>query len=218
MTVLSHADGSFTADSNLDQLTLDFGDVALDGDVVALDFELHNLESPAGFTSALDFDALAAGGDTEVFATTLEAFSGLVSGDSRPFSATFAPTVEGQFSATYVLQLSDIDVPGSASQFLALLLTGTATLELLADFDRDRDVDGEDFLAWQSGFGITTGAIRGNGDADGDGDVDGEDFLTWQAEFTVGAGRGSGVPEPAAVAMLALLVVVAAGTRSRHAI
>ena len=52
-----------------------------------------------------------------------------------------------------------------------------------ADFDLDRDVDGDDFLAWQVGFGLTTGATKSDGDADLDGDVDGDDFLIWQIEF-----------------------------------
>ena len=52
----------------------------------------------------------------------------------------------------------------------------------LADFDIDGDVDGDDFLIWQTGFGRTD-TTRAEGDADGDGDVDGDDFLIWQTEF-----------------------------------
>ena len=56
-------------------------------------------------------------------------------------------------------------------------------LFLAADFDDDGDVDGEDFLVWQLGFGIVGDADREDGDADNDEDVDGEDFLVWQSEF-----------------------------------
>ena len=56
--------------------------------------------------------------------------------------------------------------------------------EIDADFDSDGDVDGDDFLAWQGGFG--TAAPDGSrvvGDADNDQDVDGDDFLIWQEQF-----------------------------------
>ena len=51
---------------------------------------------------------------------------------------------------------------------------------LPGDFDQDSDVDGEDFLNWQTGFGMVAGATASDGDGDFDGDVDGEDFLIWQ--------------------------------------
>jgi hypothetical protein len=49
-----------------------------------------------------------------------------------------------------------------------------------ADFDSDGDVDAADLTRWRSGFGVTAGATRSQGNADGDGDVDGADFLAWQ--------------------------------------
>ena len=61
------------------------------------------------------------------------------------------------------------------------------------DFDKDGDVDGQDFLVWQRNFGVTSGATSNDGDANGDGAVDGEDFLVWQANFGSSAGVGGGV-------------------------
>jgi hypothetical protein len=77
-----------------------------------------------------------------------------------------------------------------------------------ADFDGDGDVDGNDFLLWQVGFGanITSGATKMDGDYDNDGDVDGNDFLGWQVEFpSPGEGNGSGgaIPEPSSILLLA---------------
>ena len=63
-----------------------------------------------------------------------------------------------------------------------------------ADFDSDGDVDGNDFLAWQNGFGIGVGAVLEDGDANGDGAVDGDDFLIWQAAFAPAAGHGGADP------------------------
>jgi len=57
------------------------------------------------------------------------------------------------------------------------------TVVLGADFDTDGDVDGFDFLAWQRGFGTTSGANKGDGDADNDEDVDSDDLTAWEGQF-----------------------------------
>ena len=76
-----------------------------------------------------------------------------------------------------------------------------------ADFDRDGDVDGDDFLLWQGGFGTPSGAEKMDGDYDNDGDVDGDDFLGWQAEFGNSSGNASAaVPEPSALGLFTLIL------------
>jgi hypothetical protein len=65
---------------------------------------------------------------------------------------------------------------------------------LEGDFDLDGDVDGDDFLAWQVGFGAQLPTVEvglADGDADLDGDVDGDDFLAWQTTFNNDAGGGA---------------------------
>jgi len=53
-----------------------------------------------------------------------------------------------------------------------------------ADFDGDDDVDGDDFLAWQRGFGIVApNATKNDGDADNDFDVDGLDLTVWELQY-----------------------------------
>jgi hypothetical protein len=82
----------------------------------------------------------------------------------------------------------------------SLLLGGSpgAGPSLPGDFNSDGGVDGDDFLAWEAGFGIQTGAMLSDGDGDGDGDVDGDDFLIWQSNFgaVTAAGGGSAAPAP----------------------
>ena len=78
------------------------------------------------------------------------------------------------------------------------------------DFNNDGDVDGDDFLTWQQGYGMQSGAAPANGDADYDGDVDGDDFLIWQSEFSSGSGLASAVPEPALIALSLIVVAVGA--------
>ncbi len=82
-----------------------------------------------------------------------------------------------------------------------------AAQQFASDFDKDGDVDGQDFLIWQTGFPTLDGTATSNtGDANGDGNIDGQDFLVWQGEFGSGL-RGSeraAVPEPAVATALIL--------------
>ncbi|MCA9234740.1 MAG: cadherin-like domain-containing protein [Planctomycetales bacterium] len=52
-----------------------------------------------------------------------------------------------------------------------------------ADFNASGSVGGSDFLAWQRGYGATSGATLALGDTDLDGDVDANDLATWQQQF-----------------------------------
>ena len=61
-----------------------------------------------------------------------------------------------------------------------------------ATFNGDGVVDGNDFLAWQEGFGTI---------------YDGNDFLIWQENFDPGGGSGSVVPEPTSFTLLLLALV-----------
>ncbi|MEM8947310.1 MAG: choice-of-anchor Q domain-containing protein [Planctomycetota bacterium] len=78
------------------------------------------------------------------------------------------------------------------------------------DFDGDGDVDGSDFLAWQRGFGTTTGAMTADGDANSDGAVDGLDFGIWSMEYGTSGDEPSGVALAAASAPTSEPLVAAA--------
>ncbi|MCC7083975.1 MAG: hypothetical protein IT427_03085, partial [Pirellulales bacterium] len=92
------------------------------------------------------------------------------------------------------------------------------------DFDNDGDVDGADFVAWQTNFPAVSGKTITEGDADWDGDVDGADFVIWQTNFPYVPGPSAApVPEPAA-GWLCLLIALQVGIanhrsarRRRHA-
>ena len=80
------------------------------------------------------------------------------------------------------------------------------------DTNADGRVDGQDFLAWQKGFGIASGAAITDGDTNGDQIVDGHDLLVWQNHFGNGIGglaqaSGVSVPEPSAIALLLFAVI-----------
>jgi subtilisin family serine protease len=61
--------------------------------------------------------------------------------------------------------------------------TYTLTVSLAADFNGDGQVNGQDFLTWQTHYPTSGGATRSMGDANGDGLVNGQDFLIWQTSY-----------------------------------
>jgi hypothetical protein len=76
--------------------------------------------------------------------------------------------------------LNDVELTFELAQAINNELIGANSP---ADFDQDGVVDGADFLAWQRGMGVMSGAARPDGDADGDGAVDGDDLTLWRDGF-----------------------------------
>jgi hypothetical protein len=116
-------------------------------------------------------------------------FSALGSGGTLT-NFSIGSVLPGGFTNLADLQLRYLS--GSTEMFAAVTLATHP-----GDFDNDGDVDGADFVKWQSNFPKTSGATLGEGDADGDGDVDGADFVVWQTNFPFAPGPGTApVPEP----------------------
>ena len=72
-----------------------------------------------------------------------------------------------------------------------------------ADFDRDGDTDGADFLIWQRNAG-TTNALQMQGDANFDGVVDDADISIWQVNYPDPPAEIRAIPEPMSFLPLAL--------------
>jgi hypothetical protein len=92
-----------------------------------------------------------------------------------------------------------------------------SVVPVTGDFDLDGDVDGADFVAWQTNFPKPSGATRAQGDADGDFDVDGADFVVWQTNFPTTP--VTPVPEPSVFCSASfgiLMGLTALGVRSRR--
>jgi subtilisin family serine protease len=64
------------------------------------------------------------------------------------------------------------------------------TLATLGDFDRDQDVDGRDFLAWQRSFGSTATPVGTGADGDLSGTIGAGDLTIWQDHY------GETIPAP----------------------
>ncbi|MBN1853951.1 MAG: hypothetical protein JW829_14565, partial [Pirellulales bacterium] len=102
----------------------------------------------------------------------------------------------------------------TAEKFVLGTVEYTSDVTESADFDGDGDVDGNDFLMWQVGFPMASGASRSDGDSDGDGDVDAGDFVTWKSQFGMGSvasnQAGIAIPEPGASPLLVLAALAGA--------
>lgn len=87
-----------------------------------------------------------------------------------------------------------------------------------ADFDADNDVDGRDYLTWQSNVGFTGPFdLQPFGDATGDDVIDGLDLQVWQDQYGGGSAllAVSALPEPTSLVLLALGSMAMIGRRHR---
>ncbi len=190
-SVLDNANASFDVMTDLKTLTLDFG-VVIPGSEQWLDFDVFNTPNP--LAAGLDLDDIIPLGDTSQLTTDLAPFSNLPTGQGNPFRATLATSMSGSFSATYVLQLSDQDLPGiQTSQGITLSLVGGVALP--GDANLDGIVDTSDFNIWnENKFGDASGWM--SGDFNADGIVDTSDFNLWNMNKFTSIYGTTLVPEP----------------------
>ena len=101
-------------------------------------------------------------------------------------------------------------VPGATA--VELLVDRRTATSFLGDFDGDNEVDGRDFLIWQRGRGLTSGATPFDGDANADGKVDALDLARWQLNYgwslSQEAANSIAVPEPAAISLLLAVMIL----------
>jgi endonuclease I len=221
LSILDHANPSFSLASDVNSLSLDFGTVTLGSSVTGLSFSLANLAATAGFTAGLDLDSIVGNGDTARLATNLATFGGaspLAATQSMSFQATLDSSTLGAFSASYTLNFSDENLVGAAALgSLTLNLTGqVAAASSTGDFNGDGVVDGSDLLAWQGGFGVNAGATTEEGDADGNGAVDADDLAVWQQQFAGATPAVASVPEPATLLFWPTLAWLGGARRRRR--
>lgn len=196
-SVIDHANPSLTFLGDTDTITYDFGTIALGAPAPFFDYEVRNIMSAAGATSALEFDGFDNSGDAQAFNLEIEEGEAPIpAGQRRFFSTSFSTESVGAFSATMRLLFSDEDLLGEAMHVLTMNLTGTIVAGTPGDFDNDGDVDGRDFLEWQLHPNVG-------------------ELADWQENYGVGPLVAAvAVPEPSAVS-LCLAVMGLAGIARR---
>ncbi|MCB9849690.1 MAG: endonuclease [Phycisphaerales bacterium] len=191
-TVYDHSDASFAGDADSNGLVIDFGTVSAAGGVQTVAFSIHNLASVSGFTAGLDLVAVTPAGDDDVLTTDVAPFAELASGQSLLFNAAIDPTMvsPGAYSATYVFDVADENLPGStAGAPLTLTLQGVVSGAIFPfDDDGDGDVDNLDAINFVNCLSGPNGGVPtpecANHDWDEDGDIDLQDVAALQSAFT----------------------------------
>jgi hypothetical protein len=186
LRVLDHANASFESPGDVDTLMLDFGNVALGSGMQGIALSIHNLEATSGLTGKLDLDAVSGVGDTAVLTTDIVPFSDLPAGSSQSFMAFIDPASLGGYSATYTIELSDEDIPGSTgTPDLVLTLMANVVPDCPgADANCDEFVTTDDvgpFVDLLLGLGVPCSPCAG--DVDGNSAVDGADVAPFVAEL-----------------------------------
>lgn len=114
---------------------------------------------------------------------------------------TAAGGLTGEFDAVELPELAGMQwlVDYSATEVTLSVILG-------ADFDGSGLVDGQDFLQWQRGAGLSGQIENSTGDADGNGVVDANDLAIWNLQYGTAAALQAGavalVPEPSAATLL----------------
>ena len=127
MSVLDHAIGSFNASSTLTTLDIDFGTLTQGTGTVSQNFSIFNRPGTLGatWTAKLDLDTVSSASVPGVFSTTLSPFLNLPSGSSQTYGLSMLTTTTGSFSGTYLLGLSDENLPGATTQSMSLTVRGS---------------------------------------------------------------------------------------------
>ncbi len=125
-TVLNPSNASFDAAVDQDVMTINLGIHQQGAARVSESFDITNLLSSGGITSALDLDSVEViGSDAPAISTDLSMFFGLDADSTRPFNAFLDTTDVGVFSERLLLTLSDEDVLGETTNQLTLNLVGS---------------------------------------------------------------------------------------------
>lgn len=167
-SVLDHSNASFDVATDQNALLLDLGIVVQGRSVPGVGYVVHNLETTAGFTAALDLDGVAPSGDSGVLGSGLPGSqSGIEAGANAAFTAAFDDTsTPGTYNAMYTLNVSDENLPG-ATVGTDLTLTLTGIVAILGDADLNFVLEATDIdLLYDAKDALSTANIH---DIDNDG-------------------------------------------------
>ena len=226
LAVLDHATPSFAGGIVTNELTYNFGSLAMGSTSPVFQFDVFNFATTPVYTADMDFDSVMSIGDASKFATNLAAAAGsltLGAGAGQGFMATLDTSAIGTFEATYTLMFSDEDLPGALTKSLTLTLFGEVEAALLfGDYNRDGAVDAADYSVWRNSFGTSVEMQYDGADGDGDMTIGPGDYAVWKMHYgAVGPGAGGGglgavgVPEPAGWLLVAMALAAIGRIRRR---
>ena len=149
ITVLDHANASFSGQQDDDVLLVDLGDVALGAPDRQSSFSIYNLPSPFGslLTAKIDLDGIIETDPANKFAVDGSVFSNLSGGQSEDFSVVGQVDQLGTFMAVFEFELSDENIPGAASQTISLMVS-MDVVGILGDMNGDGLLDFGDIEAF----------------------------------------------------------------------
>ena len=90
---------------------------------------------------------------------------------------------------------------------------GQASTQLSGDYDRDGDVDPDDYQVWRSEFGGIMATVGAGADGNADGQVDAADYPIWRHNLAFPLVMTSNIPEPNTATLLVFILLVAGRSR-----
>ncbi len=140
--------------------------------------------------------------------------SGPVSSGPLKFTGNEGGIIDGSTLGFYEQATGAVN---DSTDFVRATFSNIMVQTSTGDFDRDGDVDGADFLAWQTNQGLTTGASREQGDSNADNIVNDVDLAAWKAYFGSPSPLATAVPEPASMVLIVGMVALGMDrARRRH--
>jgi hypothetical protein len=138
------------------------------------------------------------------------------------FTPSAGDTFEIITAANVIDTFDTLILPSLPGDLLWFLNYGATSVELVStyagDFDEDGDVDDDDRIAWEGGFGSAP-AVHMTGDANANALAGGFDFLTWQRQLGNGGGAALAavtiIPEPSSLLLAALGLLTLSARRKR---
>jgi len=127
LSVLHPSTASFLLATSSTSLSLNFGTLTQGDPASILSFDIFNVAGALGnlWTASLDLDGVSETDPGGVFTTSLVPFLNLASGSSRSANVSMSTSSLGSFSGSYLLNLSDENLPGATSKSMSILVAGS---------------------------------------------------------------------------------------------
>jgi endonuclease I len=151
ITVLDHANPSFSNLMDENTLLIELGDVVLGGAPAGTSISISNLAAALGaaLTADLDLDSITETDPAGKFSVSGSLFDNLAAGQSQQLTLNVVADQLGSYSAFFDFNLSDEDLPGTTPQTITLFATMNVVAEvILGDANGDSVFNNLDIAAF----------------------------------------------------------------------